>query len=100
MASRLAIRSRLHVAGRIAAALLGGYAFCWGFIALGLAGLFALGMPFHDGEHLLAMLAFPLFAAVFCWAFVARSLPRVWLVLAGGGVLMAGAGALIQYGMV
>jgi hypothetical protein len=100
MASRLAIRSRLHVAGRIAAALLGGYVFCWGFIALGLAGLFALGMPFHDGEHLLAILAFPLFVAVFCWAFVARSLPRVWLVLAGGGALMAGAGALIQYGMV
>ena len=27
---------------RVAAAVLGGYAFCWGFIALGVAGLFAL----------------------------------------------------------
>lgn len=99
MAASLAIHSRLHVALRIAAAVLGGYAFCWGFIALGMAGLYALGMPFHDAEHLLAMLAFLLYAAVFCWAFVARSLPRVWLVLAGGGALMAGAASLVQMGL-
>lgn len=84
---------------RTTAAVLGGYAFCWGFIALGMAGLYALGMPFHDAEHLLAMLAFLLYAAVFCWAFVARSLPRVWLVLAGGGALMAGVASLVQMGL-
>ena len=61
MAASLAIHSRLHVALRIAAAVLGGYAFCWGFVA--------------------------------------RSLPRVWLVLAGGGALMAGAASLVQMGL-
>ncbi|AEB84469.1 hypothetical protein HF896_13260 [Alicycliphilus denitrificans] len=54
MAASLAIHSRLHVALRIAAAVLGGYAFCWGFVA--------------------------------------RSLPRVWLVLAG-------AASLVQMGL-
>jgi len=89
-----------HVIARIAAALLGGYAFTWGLIALGMAGLFALGMPFHDAEHLSSMLALLAYLGVFCWAFAARSLPRVWAVLAGGGVLMAAAASLIQHMLV
>lgn len=89
-------RQRLAVTLRTAAAMLGGYAFCWGFIALGVALLFAAGMPFHDAEHLLSMLAFLLYVGLFCWAFIARSLARVWLVLASGGALMAGTASLIQ----
>ena len=100
MTASLTTRPRLHATLRIAAAVLGGYAFTWGFIALGMSGLFALGMSFHDAEHLSAMLAFLVYVAVFCWAFAARSLPRVWLVLAGGGALMAGAGSLIQMALV
>ena len=73
---------RRHVLLRIAAAVLGGYAFCWGFVALGMAGLFALGMSFHDAEHLCAMLAFLLYVTVFCWAFATRSLAGLTL---GGG---------------
>jgi len=99
MATTLPV-SRLHVALRIAAAVLGGYAFTWGFIALGVGLLFAAGMPFHDAEHLSSILAFLVYLAVFCWAFAARSLPRVWAVLAGGGALMAGAASLIQYAIV
>ena len=91
---------RRHVLLRIAAAVLGGYAFCWGFVALGMAGLFALGMSFHDAEHLCAMLAFLLYVTVFCWAFATRSLARVWAVLAGGAALMAGAASLLQMTLV
>jgi len=87
---------RWSVLGRVAAALLGGYAFCWGFIALGVAGMYRLGMPFHDAEHLSEMLAFLVYLGVFLWAFAARSLPRVWAVLAGGGAVMAGSATLLQ----
>ena len=87
---------RVQVVLRIAAAVLGGYAFCWGFIALFVAGTFAAGMEFHDGEHLSSMLAMLLYGGLFLWAFVARSLARVWAVLLGGGVLMAGAASLVQ----
>ena len=48
----------------------------------------ALGMDFREAVQLLYLFAFLLFLAVFCWAFVARSLLRVWIVLAGGGAAM------------
>lgn len=88
---------RLVVLQRTAAALLGGYAFTWGFIALGLASLFAAGMDFHDAEHLSAILGFLVFLGTFLWAFAGRSLARVWAVLAGGGLLMTGAASLVQH---
>jgi len=91
--------SPARVALRVAAAVLGGYVLCWGFIALALAGLYALGMPFHDAEHLSAMLGLLLYAAVFCWAFFARSLARAWWVLAGGAALMTAAASLVQMAM-
>ena len=59
----------MNIASRIAAGVLGGYAFTWGFIV---------------------------FLVVFLWAFAARSVLRVWGVLAGGGALMAGAAWLVQ----
>lgn len=96
MIAHPAARPRLHAALRIAAAVLGGYAFTWGFMALGLAVLYALGMAFHDAEHLGAMLGILLYLAVFLWAFAAPSLARAWAVLAGGGALMAGAAWLMQ----
>jgi hypothetical protein len=90
---------RVQLALRIAAAALGGYAFCWGFIALCIAGLFAVGMQFHDAEHLASMLTLLLYLVVFLWAFVARSLARVWAVLVGSGALMAGAASLVQWSL-
>lgn len=90
----------LPLASRIAAAILGGYAFCWGFVALGLAGFYAAGMPFHDAEQLSAILGVLLFLVVFCWTFAARRVGRVWLVQLAGGASMAAAAALIQRAMV
>jgi len=88
--------SRLHIVSRIAAGTLGSYAFTWGFIALGICLLFAAGMPFHDAEALGYILGFIVLLVAFLWAFCAASLGRVWLVLAGGGALMAGAASLVQ----
>ncbi|MDM0089418.1 MULTISPECIES: iron uptake protein [unclassified Variovorax] len=88
--------SRVHLASRIAAGMLGGYAFTWGFIALLIGLLFAAKMEFHDAEALGYILGFIVFLGVFLWAFSARSLARVWLVLAGGGALMTGAAWLVQ----
>ncbi|MFT4241642.1 MAG: iron uptake protein [Acidovorax sp.] len=92
----LPVGPRPSMVPRIAAALLGGYAFTWGFMALSLGGLYALGLPFHDAEHLAALLGLLLYLAAFLWAFAARSLWRVWVVLGGGGALMAGAASLLQ----
>ena len=90
---------RLGIASRIAAALVGGYAFTWGFIALGVAALFAAGMGLHDAESLASTLGFLVFLCAFLWTFAARSLRRVWTVLAGGGALMTGAASLVQYSL-
>lgn len=92
--------SRLNVVSRIAAGVLGGYAFSWGFIALAMGLLFAARMEFHDAETLSTIVGLLLFLAVFLWAFTARSVKTVWLVLAGGGALMAGAASLVQSALV
>jgi hypothetical protein len=84
------------VALRIAAGLLGGYAFTWGFIALAVASLFAAQMDFHDAEAFGYIAGMLVFLVAFLWAFSARSLARVWLVLGGGGALMAAAAWLVQ----
>ena len=92
--------STRHVLGRIGAGVLGGYVFTWGFMALSLAGLYALGAPFHDSEAVGAILGFLLFLTVFLWAFAARNLNTVWVVLVGGGLLMTGVATLIQRSLV
>lgn len=89
--------SRLHLVSRIAAGTLGSYAFTWGFIALVVGTMFAAGMPFHDAEALSYILGFLVLLVAFLWAFCSASLWRVWLVLAGGGALMAGAASLVQH---
>ncbi|MES2532349.1 MAG: iron uptake protein [Pseudomonadota bacterium] len=86
----------MNVALRIAAGMLGGYAFTWGFIALVIGLLFAADLDFHDAEAAGYILGFIVFLVVFLWAFAARSVARVWLVLAGGGALMTGAAWLMQ----
>ncbi len=91
---------RLQIAARIAAGVLGGYAFTWGFIALSVVLLFAARLDFHDAETLASILGLIAFLAVFLWSFAAASVARVWLVLAGGGALMAGAAWLVQRALV
>lgn len=84
------------VFARIAAAILGGYAFTWGIMALGVALLFAAGMEFHDAESLGYIIGLLVYLTVFLWAFATRSLKFVSLLLVGGGVLMALSASLIQ----
>jgi hypothetical protein len=91
---------RLQLTARIVLAVFGGYAFCWGVIALCAAGTFPLGAEFHDGETLGSILALLFYPVAFLWAFAARSLWRVAAVLVGGGVLMTGAAALIQMSVI
>ena len=95
-------KSRDHtaIAGRILLAVCGGYAFCWGVIALCAAGTFPLGAEFHDGEMLGSILALLIYPAAFLWAFATRSLWLVGTVLLGGGALMAGAASLIQSALI
>jgi hypothetical protein len=87
------------VVSRIAASLLGGYAFVWGLVTLGIALLVAAGMPYDEAQTLLHLLAFLVFLVCFCWAFAAASVVRVWAVLAGGGVVMTSAAWLISRAM-
>jgi hypothetical protein len=92
---------RLHLAARVAAAVLGGYAFTWGFIAATTAGLVKAGMDFHDAEFLSSALGLLAFLVVFLWSIATRRhVGWVWLVLAGGAALMAGAGSLLQASIV
>lgn len=88
--------SRLHIVSRIAAGVLGGYAFTWGLIALGIGLLFAAQMEFHDAEALGYIVGFIVYLTVFLWAFTATSVARVWALLVGGGALMTGAAWLVQ----
>jgi hypothetical protein len=93
-------RRKLPLVSRIAAAVLGGYAFCRGFIALAMSAMYAAGMPFHDAEHLSAILGMLLYLAVFCWAFAAAGVRRVWGVLLVGGALMSGLATLLQRALI
>jgi hypothetical protein len=86
----------LSIVNRIAAALLGGYAFTWGFAAFGIAALVAAGMDFEEAEHATLLLVFLVFLPAFLWAFAGRSLARIWTVLAGGGAVMALAAWFLQ----
>ncbi|MDF3020404.1 MAG: iron uptake protein [Steroidobacteraceae bacterium] len=86
--------SSLHVVSRVAAALLGGYAFTWGFTTLGIVLAMAAGAAYGAAQTSVYLLAFLVFLPAFLWAFAARSAGRVWLVLAGGGALMTGLAAL------
>lgn len=88
--------SRQRVALRVTAAILAGYAFTWGFIAFGIVGLFMAGVDFHDAENLASLLGLLAFLVAFLWAFSEPRLLRVWLVLGGGGALMAAGASLFQ----
>jgi hypothetical protein len=82
-------RTALRVCSRVAAALLGGWFFTWGFTAFGIAGLVALGLRYDEARTALYLVAFLVFLGVLLWALAAASATRVWLVLAGGGAAMA-----------
>ena len=88
--------TRLQVAARTGAAVLGGYAFAWGLVALATSLLFAAGLEFHDAEFSGAVLGLAGYLVAFLWAFAARRAAVAWLVLAGGGAVMAAAASFVQ----
>ena len=85
-----------QVGSRVAASLLGSYAFVFGFTTLGTALGVAAGMPYADAQTLLYLLAFLRFALCFCWAFLPLSGAKVWGGMLGGGAVMTGAGWLLS----
>lgn len=90
-----ATHSVARIVSRIAASLLGGYVFVWGFTVLGIALGLAAGVDYEEARMLAYLLAFLVFLGAFLWAYAVASLKRVWLVLAGGGALMTGAAWLL-----
>jgi hypothetical protein len=90
----------LSVINRITAAILGGYAFTWGFCALSIAGLVALGVSFHAAETGSMLVAFLLFLGLFLWTFAAQNMAKIWLVLAGGAVAMISLSLVLQRALV
>lgn len=78
-----------HIASRTAVAILGGYAFTWGVIALGIVLMYSAGMEFHDAEHLSYIIGLLVFLTAFLVAFATQALRKVALVLVGGGALMS-----------
>lgn len=85
-----------HIASRTAVAILGGYAFTWGVIALGIALMYSAGMEFHDAEHLSYIIGLLVFLVAFLVAFATQGLRKVALVLVGGGALMTAAAWWVQ----
>jgi hypothetical protein len=85
-----------RVVSRVAASVLGGYAFVWGFVCAGVALLVRAGMPYGEAQTLLYLLAFLAYLVCFCWAIAATSLVRVWGVLVGGAAGMS----LLAWGLV
>ena len=88
------------VTARVTAGLFGGYAFTWGFAALGMAAFHALGMDFEDAEAGALLLALLVFLCAFLWTFAARRAATAWAVLLGGGALMSAAAWAIQRAIV
>ncbi|HLV21649.1 MAG TPA: hypothetical protein VKZ49_12230 [Polyangiaceae bacterium] len=76
------------ILSRVAASLLGSYAFAWGFVSLGVVLGVAAGLAYEEALTLTYLLAFLVMLVCFCWAFVGRSLLSVWGLLAGGGALL------------
>lgn len=85
-----------QLVARITASLLGSYAFIWGFFTLGISSLVALGVAYEQAYLTLKLLAFLVFLGLFLWAFVAKSVARLWLVLVGSSALMTAAAWLLQ----
>lgn len=77
-----------QIVSRIAAAVLGGYSFIWGFTTLTIAVALAARLSYGEAQTTAYLLAFLLFLGAFLWAFSAKRVAFVWAVLGGGGALM------------
>lgn len=86
----------LPIANRFAAAILGGYAFTYGFVALLTLISFANGLRFFEAQALAWMLSFLTYLGALLYGFTAGSTVRVWLLLGGGGGAMGLASWLLS----
>lgn len=83
---------------RVLTALIGGYVFAWGLVTVGVVGSVAAGYAYDQAFTLFTMVALLLYPACSLWAFSARSLRRVFIVLVLGGAAMMGVGmALVSH---
>jgi hypothetical protein len=80
--------SRAQVISRIAAGVFGGYAFVWGLTTLIIALAVTARLSYGEAQTTAYLLAFLVFLGAFLWAFAARRIAVVWMVLGGGGALM------------
>lgn len=77
-----------RTASRVAASLLGSYAFVWGFISLGAVFGLLAGLGYDEALQLSSWFGLLVFIASLCGAFAIASLLRVWTVFLTGGALM------------
>lgn len=84
------------MATSLVSAIVGSYAFTWGFVALGVAGLTALVVDYHEAELTLMLLAFLVFLPLFLWSFASPRQGRVMALLFGGAAFMVSAAWAIQ----
>jgi hypothetical protein len=96
IASATGRRRGLRFASRVLVAVLGGYAFAWGVVAAGTALMYAAGMGFHDAEFLSSLLGVLALLVALLWAFAVRREWLAWVVLPGGGTVLAGVASLVQ----
>jgi hypothetical protein len=80
--------SRSQILSRIAAGVIGGYAFVWGFTTLLIALAITARLSYLEAQTTAYLVAFLIFLAAFLWAFSARRVAWVWTVLGGGGAVM------------
>ncbi len=77
---------------RLALALPGGWLFVRYLTSTGIATLVAAGIEYETAWMTGIMLAFVVYLVVLLWAFAARQLLHVAVVLVGGGALLAALG--------
>lgn len=90
------IQNFAAIAVRVSASLVGAYAFTWGAVTFGITSLVALGIGYEDAYITLKLLGFLIFLGLFLWAYAAKSVLRLWLILAGGGAGMTTLAWLLQ----
>ncbi|MET0293151.1 MAG: iron uptake protein [Steroidobacteraceae bacterium] len=76
---------------RTATGLLGGWAFTWGFVTLGIVALVAAGVGYEDAQTGVYLLAFLLYLTLFCWSFGTRRPVRAFTTIALGAAVLSGA---------
>lgn len=96
LSARRESRNGVALLSHVAGVLIGSFAFTWGFVALGVAGLVALGVDYHEAEVALMLLAFLVFLPLFLWSFASPRRGRVLVLLFGGTAFLVSAAWAIQ----